>query len=377
MVLNGYVEIEVGDTKKKIRIHEMHMEEDAGKLIHDEWDDTSLVDYNRSGVPLVEIVSEPDMRSSEEVIAYLEKLRTTIQYLGASDCKLQEGSMRADVNLSVREMGTSEFGTRTEMKNLNSFKAIARAIEGERERQIELLEAGKKVVQETRRWDDNKESSHAMRSKEDAQDYRYFPEPDLVPIVISQEWIDRVKKRQPEFREEKLKRYKKEFDIPQYDAEILTESKHMADIFEETTALCGKPKKVSNWLMVETMRLLKEHNMESEDITFTPENLAKLIELADAGTINSSVAKEVFDHVFEKNVDPEKYVEEHGLKTVNDEGALIEVLEKVIADNPQAVVDYKGGKEKALGALVGQTMKAMKGKANPGLVNQKLREMLK
>ena len=374
---NGYVEIEVGDTKKKIRIHEMHMEEDAGKLIHDEWDDTSLVDYNRSGVPLVEIVSEPDMRSSEEVIAYLEKLRTTIQYLGASDCKLQEGSMRADVNLSVREMGTSEFGTRTEMKNLNSFKAIARAIEGERERQIELLEAGKKVVQETRRWDDNKESSHAMRSKEDAQDYRYFPEPDLVPIVISQEWIDRVKKRQPEFREEKLKRYKKEFDIPQYDAEILTESKHMADIFEETTALCGKPKKVSNWLMVETMRLLKEHNMESEDITFTPENLAKLIELADAGTINSSVAKEVFDYVFEKNVDPEKYVEEHGLKTVNDEGALIEVLEKVIADNPQAVVDYKGGKEKALGALVGQTMKAMKGKANPGLVNQKLREMLK
>ena len=374
---NGYVEIEVGDTKKKIRIHEMHMEEDAGKLIHDEWDDTSLVDYNRSGVPLVEIVSEPDMRSSEEVTAYLEKLRTTIQYLGASDCKLQEGSMRADVNLSVREMGTSEFGTRTEMKNLNSFKAIARAIEGERERQIELLEAGKKVVQETRRWDDNKESSHAMRSKEDAQDYRYFPEPDLVPIVISQEWIDRVKKRQPEFREEKLKRYKKEFDIPQYDAEILTESKHMADIFEETTALCGKPKKVSNWLMVETMRLLKEHNMESEDITFTPENLAKLIELADAGTINSSVAKEVFDHVFEENVDPEKYVEEHGLKTVNDEGALIEVLEKVIADNPQAVVDYKGGKEKALGALVGQTMKAMKGKANPGLVNQKLREMLK
>ena len=375
---DGWVEIETeSGIKKKVGIHEIHMEEDAGKLVHDEWEECSLVDYNRSGVPLVEIVSEPDMRSSEEVIAYLEKLRTTIQYLGASDCKLQEGSMRADVNLSVREMGTSEFGTRTEMKNLNSFKAIARAIEGERERQIELLEAGKKVVQETRRWDDNKESSHAMRSKEDAQDYRYFPEPDLVPIVISQEWIDRVKERQPEFREEKLKRYKKEFDIPQYDAEILTESKHMADIFEETTALCGKPKKVSNWLMVETMRLLKEHNMESEDITFTPENLAKLIELADAGTINSSVAKEVFDHVFEENVDPEKYVEEHGLKTVNDEGALIEVLEKVIADNPQAVVDYKGGKEKALGALVGQTMKAMKGKANPGLVNQKLREMLK
>ena len=374
---NGGVEIETAAGKKTVGIHEIHMEEDAGKLVHDEWEDCSIVDYNRSGVPLIEIVSEPDMRSAEEVIAYLEKLRLIIQYLGASDCKLNEGSMRADVNLSVREMGAPEFGTRTEMKNLNSFKAIARAIEGERARQIELIEEGKKVIQETRRWDDNKEYSYAMRSKEDAQDYRYFPEPDLVPIVISQEWIDRVKKRQPEFREEKLKRYKKEFDIPQYDAEILTESKHMADIFEETTALCGKPKKVSNWLMLETMRLLKEHNMESEDITFTPENLAKLIELADAGTINSSVAKEVFDHVFEENVDPEKYVEEHGLKTVNDEGALIEVLEKVIADNPQAVVDYKGGKEKALGALVGQTMKAMKGKANPGLVNQKLREMLK
>lgn len=374
---DGGIKIDVNGQKKIVRIHEIHMEEDAGKLVHDEWEDVSLVDYNRSGVPLIEIVSEPDMRSADEVIAYLEKLRLIIQYLGASDCKLQEGSMRADVNLSVRPVGAEKFGTRTEMKNLNSFKAIARAIESERARQIELIEEGKSVVQETRRWDDNKESSHAMRSKEDAQDYRYFPEPDLVPIVISQEWIDRVKKRQPEFREEKLKRYKKEFDIPQYDAEILTESKHMADIFEETTALCGKPKKVSNWLMVETMRLLKEHNMESEDITFTSENLAKLIELADAGTINSSVAKEVFDHVFEENVDPEKYVEEHGLKTVNDEGALIEVLEKVIADNPQAVVDYKGGKEKALGALVGQTMKAMKGKANPGLVNQKLREMLK
>lgn len=374
---NGYVEIAVGDTKKKVRIHEMHMEEDAGKLVHDEWDDTSLVDFNRSGVPLVEIVSEPDMRSSEEVIAYLEKLRTIIQYLGASDCKLQEGSMRADVNLSVREVGTQEFGTRTEMKNLNSFKAIARAIEGERERQIELIEEGKSVIQETRRWDDNKESSHAMRSKEDAQDYRYFPEPDLVPIVIDDEWIEKIKEKQPEFRDEKLERYKKEFDIPQYDAEILTESKHMADIFEETTAICGKPKKVSNWLMVETMRLLNENGQEPADIKFSPENLAKLIELADAGTINSSVAKEVFEKVFAEDVDPEKYVEDHGLKTVNDEGALRTLAEEVIAKNPKAVEDFKGGKEKALGALVGQIMKAMKGKANPGMVNELLREMLK
>ena len=373
---NGYVEIEVGDLKKKIRIHEMHMEEDAGKLVHDEWDDTSLVDFNRSGVPLVEIVSEPDMRSADEVMAYLEKLRMIIQYLGASDCKLQEGSMRADVNLSVREVGSEKFGTRTEMKNLNSFKAIARAIDGERQRQIDLLEAGREVVQETRRWDDNKESSHAMRSKEDAQDYRYFPEPDLVPIVISDEWIEQIKARQPELRTEKLERYKKEFDIPQYDAEIITSSKHMADIFEAATAVCGKPKKVANWLMVETLRLLKERGQEPEDICFAPENLAKLVELTEAGTINSSVAKEVFEKIFDENVDPEKYVAEHGLKIENDEGALEQVLAEVIAKNPQAVADYKGGKEKALGALVGQTMKAMKGKANPAAVNQKLKEML-
>ena len=373
---NGYVEIEAGSMKKRVRIHEMHMEEDAGKLVHDEWDDTSLVDYNRSGVPLVEIVSEPDMRSADEVIAYLEKLRMIIQYLGASDCKLQEGSMRADVNLSVREAGAKEFGTRTEMKNLNSFKAIARAIEGERERQIELLEAGKAVIQETRRWDDNKEFSYAMRSKEDAQDYRYFPEPDLVPIIIDDEWIEKIRSRQPELQTEKLMRYKKEFDIPEYDAKIITGSKHMADIFEAAAAICGKPKKVSNWLMVETLRLLKDHNMEPEEISFAPENLAKLVELTEAGTINNSVAKEVFEKIFLENIDPGVYVEEHGIKTVNDEGALEEVLKKVIADNPQAVEDYRGGKEKALGALVGQTMKAMKGKANPGMVNQKLREMI-
>lgn len=373
---DGYVEIETGAGKQKVRIHEMHMEEDAGKLVHDEWDDTSLVDYNRSGVPLVEIVSEPDMRSADEVIAYLEKLRMIVQYLGASDCKLQEGSMRADVNLSVREAGSGNLGTRTEMKNLNSFKAIAHAIEGERERQIELLEAGKEVVQETRRWDDNKEHSYAMRSKEDAQDYRYFPEPDLVPIVISDEWIAEVKARQPELRTEKLERYKREFDIPQYDAEIITESKRMADIFEETAALCGKPKKAANWLMVETMRLMKEHDMEAEDLTFSPVNLAKLIDLADAGTINSSVAKKVFEKVFTDDVDPEAYVKEQGLGMVNDESALRDVIEKVLADNPKAVEDYRGGKEKAMGALVGQTMRAMKGKANPGMVNEMLKKML-
>ena len=373
---NGGVEIETAAGKKTVGIHEIHMEEDAGKLVHDEWEDCSIVDYNRSGVPLIEIVSEPDMRSAEEVIAYLEKLRLIIQYLGASDCKLNEGSMRADVNLSVREMGAPEFGTRTEMKNLNSFKAIARAIEGERARQIELIEEGKKVIQETRRWDDNKESSHAMRSKEDAQDYRYFPEPDLVPVVISDEWIERVKARQPEMRDEKLIRYQDEFGLPKYDAEILTGDKSFADLFEAAAAICGKPKKVSNWIMTETIRLLKENEMDPDQIRFSPEHLAKLVDLADAGFVTNTVAKEVFEKVFKEDIDPEAYVKEKGLLTVNDEGALRETVAKVVAENPQSVEDYHNGKEKAIGFLVGQTMKAMKGKANPALVNQILKELL-
>lgn len=373
---NGHVEIETASGKKNVRIHEIHMEEDAGKLVHDEWEDVSIVDYNRSGVPLIEIVSEPDMRSAEEVIAYLETLRQTIQYLGASDCKLNEGSMRADVNISVREVGSPKFGTRTEMKNLNSFKAIAHAIEGERERQIELLEMGRKVVQETRRWDDNKESSHAMRSKEDAQDYRYFPEPDLVPIVVSDEWIAEIKKKQPELRPQRLARYEKEYDIPEYDAKILTESKHMADVFEATTKICNKPKKVSNWLMGETMRLLKEEDMDPEDISFSPLNLAKLIELVDAGTINSSVAKDVFEKIFADDIDPEKYVEDKGLKSMNDEGELKATIQDILDANPQSVADYRSGKEKALAFLVGQTMRATKGKANPAIVNKILKELL-
>ncbi len=373
---NGRVDIETSEGKKSVGIHEIHMEEDAGKLIHDDWEDCSLVDYNRSGVPLIEIVSEPDMRSAQEVIAYLEKLRMIVQYLGASDCKLNEGSMRADVNLSVREVGTKEFGTRTEMKNLNSFRAITHAIEGERERQIELLEAGQQVIQETRRWDDAKEYSYAMRSKEDAQDYRYFPDPDLVPVYISDEWLAQIRDSQPEFREEKMARYKKEFDIPEYDIGIITDSKHLADLFEETVAICGQPKKVSNWLMGETLRLLKEKGMEAEDICFSPQNLAKLIGLVDSKAVNSTVAKEVFEVLFDKDIDPETYVEEKGLKTVNDEGALRRAVEEVIAVNPQSVEDYRNGKEKAIGFLVGQTMKVMKGKADPSMVNQILKELL-
>ena len=373
---DGYVEIETEEGSKKVGIHEIHMEEDAGKLIHDEWEDCTLVDYNRSGVPLIEIVSEPDMRSAKEVIAYLEKLRLIIQYLGASDCKLQEGSMRADVNLSVREAGAEEFGTRTEMKNLNSFRAIARAIEGERERQIDLLEAGKTVVQETRRWDDAKETSYAMRSKEDAQDYRYFPDPDLAPLCISDEYLEELKAKQPEFRTEKMKRYQEEFDIPDYDIEIITDSKHMADIFEATVALGSQPKKVSNWLMGETLRLLKEKELDPEDLRFSPENLAKLIALTESKAINSTVAKEVFEVMFEEDVDPEQYVEEKSLKTVTDEGALQKTVEEVIAANPQSVEDYRNGKEKAIGFLVGQTMKAMRGKADPAGVNRMLKELL-
>lgn len=373
---DGGVEIETAAGKKTVGIHEIHMEEDAGKLVHDEWEDVSIVDYNRSGVPLIEIVSEPDMRSAEEVIAYLEKLRLIIQYLGASDCKLNEGSMRADVNLSVREAGTETFGTRTEMKNLNSFKAIARAIEAERARQIELIEAGKAVVQETRRWDDNKEYSYAMRSKEDAQDYRYFPEPDLVPVFIDDAWIAEVKAREPEMRDAKLARYQSEFGLPEYDAKILTGDKHFADLFEAATALCGKPKKVSNWIMVETIRLLKENGKDADEIAFSPVNLAKLIDLADSGSITGTVAKEVFERVFQEDIDPEAYVKEHGLVTVKDESALRAVVKQVLAENPKSVEDYRNGKEKAIGFLVGQTMRQMKGKADPGIVNKLLKELL-
>ena len=374
---DGGIEIETPEGgKKTVGIHEIHMEEDAGKLIHDDWEDCSLVDFNRSGVPLIEIVSEPDMRSADEVIAYLDKLRLIIQYLGASDCKLQEGSMRADVNLSVREVGAKEFGTRTEMKNLNSFKAIARAIEGEKARQIDLIEAGKAVVQETRRWDDTKEYSYAMRSKEDAQDYRYFPDPDLVPIVISDELIAETREKQPEFRTEKMARYISEFGLPEYDADILTGTKKLADIFEATTEICHNPKKVSNWLMGETMRLLKDREMDADKITFSPKYLAALIEMTEKGEINSSVAKEVFEHVFDENVDPTVYVEEHGLKMDNDSDAIKGIVETVVANNPQSVADYKAGKKKAVGFLVGQVMKETKGKANPQVINQMLTEVL-
>lgn len=374
---NGYVEIKGDDgEKKQVRIHEIHMEEDAGKLVHDDWNDCSLVDLNRSGVPLIEIVSEPDMRSSDEVIAYLEKLRLIIQYLGASDCKLNEGSMRADVNLSVREYGAKEFGTRTEMKNLNSFKAIARAIENERERQIDLIEAGEAVIQETRRWDDTKEYSYAMRSKEDAQDYRYFPDPDLVPIIISDEWMAEVKSKEPEFRDEKMARYISEFNLPEYDADIITLYKPLADLFEAAVQKGSTPKEASNWLMGETMRIVKDKGIEPDQVKLTGENFAKFLKLIENDVINKTVAKEVFEAIFDGGVNPEAYVEEHGLKMDNDTDGLKKIIEEVVANNPKAVADYQGGNKKAIGALVGQTMKATQGKANPQMINKILNEIL-
>ena len=374
---NGYVEINGDDgEKKQVRIHEIHMEEDAGKLVHDDWNDCSLVDLNRSGVPLIEIVSEPDMRSSDEVIAYLEKLRLIIQYLGASDCKLNEGSMRADVNISVSEYGAKEFCTRTEMKNLNSFKSIARAIENERERQIDLIEAGEAVIQETRRWDDTKEYSYAMRSKEDAQDYRYFPDPDLVPSIISDEWMAEVKSKEPEFRDEKMARYISEFNLPEYDADIITLYKPLADLFEAAVQKGSAPKEASNWLMGETMRIVKDKGIEPDQVKLTGENFAKFLKLIENDVINKTVAKEVFEAIFDGGVNPEAYVEEHGLKMDNDTDGLKKIIEEVVANNPKAVADYQGGNKKAIGALVGQTMKATQGKANPQMINKILNEIL-
>lgn len=374
---DGAIAIETEEGEKIIRIHEIHMEEDAGKLMHDEETGSTRIDYNRSGVPLIEIVSEPDLRSASEVIACLEKLRLMIQYLGASDCRLQEGSMRVDVNLSVRRHGSTALGTRTEMKNLNSFRAITRAIEGEAKRQTALLLAGEPVVQETRRWDDDQGTSFSMRSKEDAKDYRYFPDPDLGEVVLSEEWLRELKNAEPEFREEKIRRYQEKFDLPAYDANILTESRQVAELFEQATAICKKPKKVSNWLMVENLRLMREHQVHPEQLKVLPEHLAELVLLTEAGTINSTAAKEVFTHMFLEQAEPGAYVEAHGLTMVSDDGELLQIVSQVAAENPKSVADYRGGKEKAIGFLVGQTMKKTKGKANPETVRRLLQQVLR
>ena len=323
------------------------MEEDAGKLIHDENENITLVDYNRSGVPLIEIVSnltwkaQRGYRLSGDIAQY-------DQYLGASDCKLNEGSMRADVNLSVRPSDSDVFGTRTEMKNLNSFRSITRAIKAERERQIRLLEAGEKVVQESRRWDDRKAVSYSMRSKEDAKDYRYFPEPDLVPVYIDDEWIEQVRAAQPEFREAKAQRYMKEFRLPAYDADIITESKRLADIFEATIEFGVSPKEASNWIMVEVMRLCRDFGMDCQDVSFSPENLAKLIRMVENQEINRTVAKEVLEQIFTEDADPEQYVEEHQLQMKSDLKELEKIVSRAIAESPQAVADFMPEKERCL-----------------------------
>ncbi len=367
---DGKIEIETENGKKFVRIHEMHMEEDAGKLIHNTFTGETYVDFNRSGVPLVEIVSEPDMRSADEVLAYLDKLRLTVQYLNASDCKLNEGSMRVDVNMSLREKGTEKLGTRTETKNLNSFKAIKRCIENEFERQADILDAGEKVVQETRRWDDDKGYSYTMRSKEDAQDYRYFPDPDLVPLIIDDEWLARIKASQPELRDEKKERYAREYGIPEYDIGLITEYKELANIFEDGVNSGADPKKVSNWIIGETLRLAKDFETDIADISFSGKNLAALIKLLDEKKINNTIAKQVFEHVFKENVDPVEYAEKNNLIIKTDTGALAETVKKAIEANPKAVADMKAGKKKAMGAIVGFVMKEMKGKCDPAEVNK-------
>ncbi|MFI3226776.1 MAG: Asp-tRNA(Asn)/Glu-tRNA(Gln) amidotransferase subunit GatB [Clostridia bacterium] len=373
---DGHIDIEVNGTKKAIRIHEIHMEEDAGKLIHDPWEDQTLVDYNRCGVPLLEIVSEPDFRSGEEVIAYLTKLKSILQYIDVSDCKMEQGSMRADVNLSIRPFGQDEFGTRTEMKNINSFKAIARAIVGERARQIELIEDGKKITQETRRWDDNKGNSFAMRSKENAQDYRYFPEPDLVPIEISDEWIERVRVSLPELQDSKKARYMADYALPEYDTDIITGSTHLVDIFEKANEVCQNPKEVSNFIMGDILRLCSDNKVDVDDITFTSANLGVLINMLTDKKINRKIAKDVLSVMFTENVDPVAYVKEHNLEIVEDNNLVAEVVAKILADNPKSIEEFKAGNEKVMQFLMGQSMRNLKGKANPATVTAVIKEQL-
>lgn len=373
---NGSVEVSVDGVSKKIGIHEIHMEEDAGKLVHDPWDDCTLVDYNRGGVPLIEIVSEPDFRSAEEVVAYLEKLKAILQYLGVSDCKMEEGSMRADINLSMRPVGQEAFGTRTEMKNMASLKAIARAIAGESKRQIEILEAGGKVLQETRRWDDNKGMSYAMRSKENAHDYKYFPEPDLLPIEIEQSHIDSLLAGLPELPEAKKQRYIHDFGLPEYDADILTGSKYLVQVFERTVEICTNPKDASNWIMTDLLKLLNDAQMQPEDMKFSLDSLGKILLMVSEGKINRGTGRKVFAEVFAQDVEPLKYVEEKGLIQVSDSGAISAAIKVVLDDNEKAVQEYLSGNEKNFQFLIGQSMKALKGKADPQVVREVLAQQL-
>lgn len=371
----GYIEIETEGKTKKIGITRIHIEEDAGKLMHENVDG-SLVDYNRTGVPLIEIVSEPDISTPEEAYEYLTKLKSILEYSEVSDCKMQEGSLRVDTNVSVRPAGTSEFGTKIELKNLNSFKAVQKSLEYEIKRQIKVLEEGGTIEQETRRWNEAKGITESMRSKEEAHDYRYFPEPDLVPIIITDEWKAEIEKSLPEMPHHKKERFISQYGIPEYDAEVITSSKALADFFEKCVTEYSSAKTISNWIMGELARLLNETGKEIDDVLIKPHQLASLLSLIDNGTITGTIAKTVFEEMFNTGKDPEDIVEEKGLKQMNNEDELREIAKKVIADNPKSVEDYKGGKEKAIGFLVGQMMKATKGKANPQMATQLLKEEL-
>ncbi len=375
---NGKIDIEEEGKIKTIGITRIHIEEDAGKLNHNEFGSGSLVDLNRAGVPLIEIVSEPDMRSSKDAENYLRKIKSILEYIEVSDCKMQEGSLRADVNVSVRKIGAKEFGTRTEMKNMNSFRSIVRAIDYEAERQIEILEEGGKIDQETLRWDDVSGRTFSMRDKEDAQDYRYFPEPDLVAIRLSEEYIENIRKNLPELPESRKKRYLEEYKLTEKEAKMLTASKYMSNLFEEALKICGNAKIVANWLLSDVSRILNEKEIEPEQIPFTADNLAKMIMLIEKGTISSAIGKKVLEELFENPKDPEKIIEEKGWIQISDEGAIEEVVMKILQNNPQSIADFKAGKDRALGFLVGQAMKETKGKANPKMLNEKfLKELNK
>ena len=374
---HGYVEIEINGEKKKIRLTRIHIEEDAGKLNHDEFGGGSLVDLNRAGVPLIEIVSEPDLRSAEEVEQYLRKLKSILEYIEVSDCKMQEGSLRADVNVSVRKKGETKLGTRTEMKNMNSFRSIVRAIEYEVDRQIDVIENGGKIDQETLRWDDVSGKTFPMRDKEDAQDYRYFPDPDLVAIKLSEEYIENIKNSLPELPESRKERYLQEYKLSEKDAKLITASKYLSDLFEEAVKVCNNPKAVNNWIISDISRILNETEMEPIQIPFDAKQLGKLVVLIDKGTISSSIGKKVLVELFENPRDPEDIIKEKGWIQISDEGAIKEVVLKILENNPQSIADYKGGKDKALGFLVGQAMKETKGKANPQMLNKMFIEELK
>ncbi len=368
---HGYIEIEDDEgNPKKIRLTRIHIEEDAGKLNHNEFGGGSLVDLNRAGVPLIEIVSEPDLRSSGEAERYLKKLQSILEYIEVSDCKMQEGSLRADVNVSVRKKGAEKYGTRTEMKNMNSFKAITRAIDYEASRQIDVIEDGGKIDQETLRWDDVSGRTFSMRDKEDAQDYRYFPDPDLVAIKLSEEYIENIKNNLPELPESRKKRYMEEYGLSEKDSNLLTASKYLSDLFEGAEKICKNAKAVANWILSDISKILNETETEPIQIPFDANQLAKLVQLIDNGTISSAIAKKVIVELFENPKDPEEIIKEKGWIQISDEGAIKEVVTKILENNPQSVADYKAGKDRALGFLVGQAMKETKGKANPQMLNK-------